>query len=143
MFYAGQSPRDRIKLIELGFIFDGMITAQTSIKDIEKIFSQLKQRDYQITEPDKLIAFMNTPEKLSLFLSHFHDYDINQVNKQTPFNVLEQLIKMKPYFYLSSNYLQSQLQSRPNEMFKYRAVRIVNLLQQLISRGARVCSFDF
>jgi hypothetical protein len=50
---------------------------------------------------------------------------------------------MKPYFYLSSNHLQSQLTSRPNEMFKYRAVRIVNLLQQLISRGARVCSFDF
>lgn len=109
---------------------------------------------------------MNTPEKLSLFLSHFPDYDINQVNQQSQFNVLEQLINMKPYYYLTPintthsirlNYSRPhrfifrtltsiptlQLGSHPNEIVQYRAIRIVNLLQQLISRGARVCFLDF
>jgi hypothetical protein len=137
-----------------------MITAKTSIKYIEKIFFQLKQReksDGNIIEPEKLIPFMNTPEKLSLFLSHFPDYNINQVNERTQFNVLEQLFNMKPYFYLPPNHprshrftietsgtiSRSQLVSHPNEMFKYRALRIVNLLQQLISRGAQVCFHGF
>jgi hypothetical protein len=145
-FYARQSAKDRIKLIELGFIFNTAITMQTPIKDIERILFVLKQREDNLFEPEKLIFKMNTPEKLSLFLSHFPDYDINLVNEQSACTVLEQLIRMKPYFYLSVNPSQSrrvpiisaQLGSHPNEMFKYRAVRIVNLLQQLISRGAQV-----
>ena len=142
-----------------------MLTPKTSIKDIEKIFPQLKQRG-NIIKPEKLIFFMNTPEKLSLFLSYFPDYDINQVNKQSQFNVLEQLINMKPYYYLTPintndsvgpNYSRPhefifrtltsiptlQLVSHPNEIVQYRAIRIVNLLQQLISRGARVCFLCF
>jgi hypothetical protein len=146
-----------------------MITSSTRIKDLEKIFSLLKQREKfnsKILKPEKFISFMNTPEKLSLFLSHFSDYDINQVNKQTNLNVLEQLINMQPYFYLPSSNTSNQLilvrflpnhftyetlspfqtsriDSHPNEIVKYRAVRLINLLQQLIFRGARVCFSTF
>lgn len=155
----------KIKLIELGLVFDNIIKYETRIKDLEKIFFLLKQRENSNSisiKPEKFIVFMNTPEKLSLFLSHFPNYDINQVNEETQLNVLDQLINMKPYIYLPDikpfvppypvRYLSnaftvytlapfytSQLYPHPNELVKYRAARIINFLQQLIIRGARVC----
>jgi hypothetical protein len=146
-----------------------MINRSTRIKDLEKIFFLLKQREKsnsEIFKPEQFISLMNTPEKLSLFLSYFPDYDINQVNKETNLNVLEQLINMKPYFYLPSSdtsnqftparslsnrfiyetlspFQTSQIDSHPNEIVKYRAARLINLLQQLIFRGARVCFLVF
>jgi len=86
LFYSSQSDAFKIKLIGLGFSFDKMITFQTRIKDLEKILFQLKQREKsndKIFKPEKFISFINTPEKLLLFLSHFPNYDINQVDKQT------------------------------------------------------------
>lgn len=155
----------KIKLIELGFTVDGLIHMNTKIKHIEKIFSLLKQHDTLNnihSQPDKHIIFMNTPEKLSLFLYYFPDFDINQVNAQTQLNVLDQLINMKPYIYLPNSPVTnwspslrnsshsfdestiaplrtSSWYSHPNELVKYRATRIINLLQQLILRGAQVC----
>jgi hypothetical protein len=169
VFYPSQSDADKIKLIALGLICNGMITSKTKIKHLEKLFFELKQREIlneKILKPENFISLMNTPEKLSLFLSYFPDYDINQVNETTQTNVLEQVMNMKPYFYLpqvDTNILirrfrpgwhgflystlsplqPSSINPHPNEILKYRAVRIINLLQQLICRDAQVCFLMF
>ena len=157
---------DRLKLLELGFIVNGMITKQLPSRVLENVFSILKQRetsDGQSLQPEKWIISMNTPEKLSLFLSHFSNYDINEINPNNEQNILDQLIHMQPYLY-SSDYRgintvrrpadrsrgftfhslasrsRSELLSHPNDIVEYRAVRIVTLIQQLVLRGARVRS---
>ena len=65
---------------------------------------------------------------------------------------------MKPYFYPGQDdtfgyrritstvnrqtlapFGSSSVDTHPNDIAKYRAARIINLLQQLINRGAHVC----
>lgn len=154
-------------MIELGFVFQSVITRDDSIRNLEEIFSTLQQRkllDEENINFKLWITLMNTPEKLSLFLSFFPNYDINEINVENRMNVLEQLIHMKPYLYSVNTHTNnseptnnlrvgfkqaslksrsiSELKSHPNDIVKYRAVRIVTLIQQLILRGARVCSLQ-
>lgn len=164
--FASQSKNIQLKSIELGFTFDGMITKETPIQALENIFPILKQweiSDGASIKIEEWLICMNTPEKLSLFLSHFSDYDINRINPKNQQNILDQLILMQPYIYTSDIHAnigigggnrrptgftfdsltarqRSELISHPNDIVEHRAVRIVTLIQQLIFRGARVCS---
>jgi len=129
------------------------------IKDYEKLLSELKRHGIfnKNRNPQQFLYPQMTPEELSLFLSYFSDYDLNTINPNTNCNILDQIINMKPYFYVASgaknhaghfmrdavirprNIDTAKLDSYPNEISKYRAARILNLFRSVILNGGQVC----
>jgi len=162
-FYSFRSVEDNIKLIRLGFTIDMTFVPYLRIKDYEKLFSQLKRDELfnKNVKPQQFLYPKMTSEELSLFLSYFSDYDLNTIDPKTNYNILDQIINMKPYFYVTTNDKNdagqvihrftgrrvikprntdtSKLGSYPNEITKYRAARILNLFQSVILKGAQVC----
>jgi hypothetical protein len=167
-FYSSASGDDIIKLIYLGFTVhinrsNHYRSAYLRIKDCEKLFTEAKQQQFfnKKLNLQQLISLMKTPEELSLFLSYFSDYDLNSIDADSGHNVLDQIIHMNPYFYLKpestnntshnvhrfrrqraitpSNTSKSKLDSRPNDRYKYRTTRLLNLFQSVILQGGKVC----
>lgn len=147
----------QLQFFRYDVIFPKYIKSTSSIGFLEKLFFRLKlQEKYDMDEfaPEKFIRDMNTPEKLSLFLSFFPNYNIHRIDPETHLNVLEQVLCMKAYFYpqqvVNVNPIRRDVRRRyrsnrpkhdkPNDLNKYRTPRIINLLQQLINRGAQVRS---
>ncbi|CAF1061689.1 unnamed protein product [Adineta steineri] len=156
-----QIPVDKMTLFLLGFTNGRGMGSRMGIKDYEKLFSILRQQEsfHNNHKPERLIYLMRTPEQLSLFLSHFSDYDLNSVPSGTDFTVLDRIINMKPYFYprLNDNNplrrTQDGLQPRlvaqqepnkyPNEITKYRTARLLNLFRSVILRGGQLSELTF
>jgi hypothetical protein len=161
-FYSSQLPDDKIKLILLGFSFNSATTQFMRIKHWEKLFTEAKQQQQSYNKklaPQLLISSMTTPELLSLFLSHFPNYDLSTIDPKTHHNILDRIIAMKPYFYLAPSDVSqaihpftrhttmitrrnidgSKLGSYPNEITKYRTARILNLFRSVILQGVQVC----
>jgi len=160
-FYNFGSVKDNIILILLGFTIDMTKLPYVRIKDYEKLLSGLKRHDLfnKNLSPQQFIYPQMTPEELSLFLSYFSDYNLNAINPNTNYNILDQIINMKPHFYIAPedknhaghfmrdriirprNIDTLKLSSYPNEITKYRAARILNLFQSVILNGAQVRMF--
>jgi hypothetical protein len=155
-FYSSQSSEDEIKLILLGFSRPMKTNPGMRTKDYEKLFSEVKHQELlgKNLKPEQLISSLNTPEKLTLFLSYFSDYDLNTIDPNTNYNVLEKIINMKPYFYQprENNHFAgrrvrhltpkndiSKPGPHPNDIAKYRTARILNLLKSVTLQGAQVC----
>jgi len=155
-FYSSQSSEDKIKLILLGFSVPMKINHHMRIKDYEKLFSEVNQQELlgKNLKPEQLTSSLETPEQLALFLSYFSDYDLNTIDPNTNYNVLEKIINMKPYFYQPRENNQvaghgfrhftpksdiSEPGPHPNDIAKYRTARILNLLKSVILQGAQVC----
>ncbi|CAF0978473.1 unnamed protein product [Adineta steineri] len=157
-----QVPVDRMTLFLLGFTDGRGMRSRMGIKDYEKLFSILRQQEsfHNNHKPERLIYLMRTPEELSLFLSHFSDYDLNSIDLKTDFTVLDRIINMKPYFYVISDdnnplhrryseWLKPRLVAQqepnkyPNEITKYRTARLINLFRSVILRGGQLSKLTF
>ncbi|CAF0850121.1 unnamed protein product [Didymodactylos carnosus] len=150
----------KVNLIYMGFT--DLLTSSDflHIADWEKLMCRLKmhgQEFYFDNEPSKrlkptlLYEQIDTPEKLSLFINYFPEYDLNQLTTESE-TLFDVLIRMRAFFYLnddknanvrvhlsrSSRNRHKQDQFGPNETSKYRTLRILKLFNYFVSKDVKV-----
>lgn len=142
-----EKPATKYRYLQIGYCFSESIGRDASTRYHERFYSQLKKQQNPSALKDDfreyLLVQINEPDKLSLFLSYFRDYDLNQVSRSANLNILDRVMTMETDFYDDPTNINVQPSIggravRSNGSAKPRTLRLISLIQQLVNRGARV-----